>query len=221
MDWTGNTRSFVSRHENTFSFLYNSNLDHYPGMELKYPVVADKVMQPVGIATESINLYGNQEKKKRLTSEQLESLERSFQEEIKLEPERKMKLARELELQPRQVAVWFQNRRARWKAKQLESLYDKLKLDYDAVYKEKQKLQDEVRKLKALLDEQEVLRPVSAGYTEFSREETVESTAVAVRRSEEQVGTSHHQIPECNYLFNIEHCNPVSCSYWDVLPAYP
>lgn len=113
-------------------------------MEVKYPVVADKVMQPVGIATESINLYGNQEKKRRLTSEQLESLERSFQEEIKLEPERKMKLARELELQPRQVAVWFQNRRARWKAKQLESLYDKLKLDYDAVYKEKQKLQDEV-----------------------------------------------------------------------------
>ncbi|CAH2056694.1 unnamed protein product [Thlaspi arvense] len=84
------------------------------------------------------------EKKKRLTSEQLDSLESSFQEEIKLDPDRKMKLARELGLQPRQVAVWFQNRRARWKAKQLERLYDSLKLEFDAVSREKQKLQDEV-----------------------------------------------------------------------------
>ncbi|KAM0056601.1 putative transcription factor homeobox-WOX family [Helianthus debilis subsp. tardiflorus] len=87
----------------------------------------------------------NQDKKKRLTSEQLEALENSFQEEIKLDPDRKMKLAHELGLQPRQVAVWFQNRRARWKAKQLERLYDTLKQEFEAVFREKQKLQDEVR----------------------------------------------------------------------------
>lgn len=92
--------------------------------------------------------YGcsSQEKKKRLSSDQLESLERSFQEEIKLDPDRKMKLSRDLGLQPRQIAVWFQNRRARWKAKQLERLYDALKQEYDSVSKEKQKLQDEVIK---------------------------------------------------------------------------
>lgn len=88
--------------------------------------------------------YGNQEKKKRLTSDQIESLERSFQEEVKLDPDRKMKLSRELGLQPRQIAVWFQNRRARWKAKQLESLYDSLKQQFDVISREKQKLQDEV-----------------------------------------------------------------------------
>lgn len=93
------------------------------------------------------NNYGNQEKKKRLTNEQLESLERSFQEEIKLEPDRKLKLARELGLQPRQIAVWFQNRRARWKAKELERLYDVLKQEYDIMSKEKQKLQEEVSKI--------------------------------------------------------------------------
>lgn len=89
--------------------------------------------------------YGcSQEKKKRLTTDQLESLERSFQEEIKLDPDRKLKLSRDLGLQPRQIAVWFQNRRARWKAKQLERLYDTLKQEFDAMSKEKQKLQEEV-----------------------------------------------------------------------------
>lgn len=101
----------------------------------------------------NIHHYGSsstssQERKKRLTSDQLESLERSFQEEIKLDPDRKMKLARELGLQPRQIAVWFQNRRARWKSKQLELLYDSLKQDYDAVSREKLKLQEEVISVK-------------------------------------------------------------------------
>ncbi|KAL0291320.1 UNVERIFIED_CONTAM: putative homeobox-leucine zipper protein ATHB-51 [Sesamum calycinum] len=92
----------------------------------------------------SMNIYGQDPKKKRLSSEQLESLENSFQEEIKLDPDRKMKLARELGLQPRQIAVWFQNRRARWKGKQLERLYDALKQEFDVVSREKHKLQQEV-----------------------------------------------------------------------------
>jgi hypothetical protein len=95
---------------------------------------------------EKMMKYGNQEKKKRLTSEQMESLESSFQEEIKLDPQRKIKLSKELGLQPRQIAVWFQNRRARWKTKQLEQLYDSLKHQFNVVSKEKQQLQDEVCK---------------------------------------------------------------------------
>lgn len=91
-----------------------------------------------------LNMYGQDPKKKRLSTEQLESLENSFQEEIKLDPDRKMKLAKDLGLQPRQIAVWFQNRRARWKGKQLERLYDALKQEYDAVSREKHKLQQEV-----------------------------------------------------------------------------
>jgi len=84
------------------------------------------------------------DKKKRLTSDQLDSLESSFQKEIKLDPDRKMKLSKELGLQPRQIAVWFQNRRARWKNKQLEHLYDSLKQEFDVISKEKQKLEEEV-----------------------------------------------------------------------------
>ncbi|KAF0899155.1 hypothetical protein E2562_013376 [Oryza meyeriana var. granulata] len=73
------------------------------------------------------------EKKRRLTAEQVQLLERSFEEENKLEPERKTELARRLGMAPRQVAVWFQNRRARWKTKQLEHDFDRLKAAYDAL----------------------------------------------------------------------------------------
>ncbi|XP_020250055.1 homeobox-leucine zipper protein HOX16-like [Asparagus officinalis] len=73
------------------------------------------------------------EKKRRLTPEQVHMLERSFEAENKLEPERKSELAKKLGLQPRQVAIWFQNRRARWKTKQLERDFDRLKAAYDSL----------------------------------------------------------------------------------------
>uniref|UniRef100_A0A5B6YLA3 Homeobox-leucine zipper protein n=1 Tax=Davidia involucrata TaxID=16924 RepID=A0A5B6YLA3_DAVIN len=102
------------------------------------------------------------EKKRRLTPEQVHLLEKSFEVENKLEPERKTQLALKLRLQPRQVAVWFQNRRARWKTKQLERDYDKLKScydsllsDYDSVLKEKEKLKAEVASLTEKLQAKE------------------------------------------------------------------
>lgn len=101
------------------------------------------------------------EKKRRLTSEQVHLLEKSFEEENKLEPERKTQLAKKLGLQPRQVAVWFQNRRARWKTKQLERDYDVLKASYDSllstydsIMKENEKLKSEVASLNEKLQVQ-------------------------------------------------------------------
>ncbi|XP_031491326.1 homeobox-leucine zipper protein HAT5-like [Nymphaea colorata] len=98
------------------------------------------------------------EKKRRLTPEQVHLLERSFEAENKLEPERKSQLARKLGLQPRQVAVWFQNRRARWKTKQLErdydllkSAYDSLTSDYQGLVRENEKLKSEVVSLQSKL----------------------------------------------------------------------
>ena len=92
------------------------------------------------------------EKKRRLGVEQVKALEKNFEVENKLEPERKLKLAQELGLQPRQVAVWFQNRRARWKTKQLErdygvlkTNYDNLKLSFEALQNDNQALLKEVK----------------------------------------------------------------------------
>lgn len=73
------------------------------------------------------------EKKRRLNLHQVKALEKNFEVENKLDPERKLKLAGELGLQPRQVAIWFQNRRARWKTKQLERDYGTLKASYEAL----------------------------------------------------------------------------------------
>ncbi|GMH07960.1 hypothetical protein Nepgr_009800 [Nepenthes gracilis] len=93
-------------------------------------------------------------KKRRLTPEQVYLLEETFEAENKLKPERKSELAKKLGLQPRQVAVWFQNRRARWKTKQLERDFDLLKAsyntlrsNYDSILKENNNLKSEVLSL--------------------------------------------------------------------------
>lgn len=84
---------------------------------------------------------------RRFSDEQIKSLESMFETETRLEPRKKLQLARELGLQPRQVAIWFQNKRARWKSKQLErefsklqSSYNNLASRYEALKKEKQTL---------------------------------------------------------------------------------
>ncbi|KAJ0232556.1 Homeobox-leucine zipper protein HAT7 [Hirschfeldia incana] len=89
------------------------------------------------------------EKKKRLNLEQVRALEKSFELGNKLEPERKMQLAKALGLQPRQIAIWFQNRRARWKTKQLERDYDSLKKHLDVLKSDNDSLLAHNKKLHA------------------------------------------------------------------------
>lgn len=89
------------------------------------------------------------EKKRRLNLEQVKALEKSFELGNKLEPERKSQLARALGLQPRQVAIWFQNRRARWKTKQLEKDYDILKRQFESVKADNDALKNLNKKLHA------------------------------------------------------------------------
>ncbi|KAI3473948.1 hypothetical protein Pfo_028522 [Paulownia fortunei] len=210
MDWNGNLRvPFVSRPENSFSFLYNYNYDQIPGLEMKQPSMqtsSQHTMLPTIMDKNntSMNIYGQDPKKKRLSTEQLESLENSFQEEIKLDPDRKMKLA------------------ARWKGKQLERLYDALKQEFDAVSREKHKLQQEVLALRAILKDQVAKKQVSTGYTEVSGEETVESTSIP--SSDKPRGTNDvHQIAECSYVLNVDDYSSVMMTpyNWPALPSCP
>ncbi|KAK3413966.1 hypothetical protein EUGRSUZ_I02464 [Eucalyptus grandis] len=94
-------------------------------------------------------------RKRKLSEEQVNLLEQNFGSEHKLESERKDRLASELGLDPRQVAVWFQNRRARWKNKKLEEEYAKMKSAHEGTVIEKCHLESEVLKLKDQLIESE------------------------------------------------------------------
>lgn len=112
-------------------------------------------LQPAETTRKKKNKIKN---KKRFSDEQIRSLELIFESETKLEPRKKVQLARELNLQPRQVAIWFQNRRARWKSKQIEQEYRKLRDSYDnlasrfeSLKKEKQSLIIQLQNLGDLL----------------------------------------------------------------------
>jgi len=126
------------------------NFEDVCGSTINQPFYRPREMEEVADDDLDEGLH-HPEKKRRLTANQVQFLEKSFEVENKLDPERKIQLAKDLDLQPRQVAIWFQNRRARWKTKQLEkdyetlkSSYNALKADYDSLIKEKDKLKAEV-----------------------------------------------------------------------------
>ncbi|WOL09410.1 hypothetical protein Cni_G18163 [Canna indica] len=142
-------------HQLPAPFLPTTNLQQLRGMT---PMLGKRSMSFSGIETreemtadEELSDDGSQagEKKRRLNMEQVRTLEKSFELGNKLEPERKMQLARALGMQPRQVAIWFQNRRARWKTKQLEKDFDVLKRQFEAVKSENEALKSQNKQLQA------------------------------------------------------------------------
>ncbi|KAK9698819.1 hypothetical protein RND81_08G133200 [Saponaria officinalis] len=92
----------------------------------------------------------NSRKKLRLTKDQSAILEESFKEHNTLNPKQKLALAKRLGLRPRQVEVWFQNRRARTKLKQTEVDCEFLKRCCEQLTEENRRLQKEVHELRTL-----------------------------------------------------------------------
>ncbi|KAG6480077.1 homeobox-leucine zipper protein HOX21-like [Zingiber officinale] len=123
----------------------NAGISPIPG---KRCVTFDEMMNEHELSDDDESAVG-EKKKKRLSIEQVRTLERSFELGNKLEPERKVQLAKALGLRPRQVAIWFQNRRARSKSKQLEKDYDVLKRQFEAMRTENDSLLDRNKKLQA------------------------------------------------------------------------
>ncbi|XP_020586665.1 homeobox-leucine zipper protein HOX21-like [Phalaenopsis equestris] len=142
--------SFILQMQST-----NSDHDHLPVPPLNPQDFSSRGMQGIveacgeGEEELSDDCLQAGEKKRRLNVEQVRTLEKNFELGNKLEPERKMHLARALGLQPRQIAIWFQNRRARWKTKQLEKDYDLLKRQFDAIKADNDVLQAHNKKLLA------------------------------------------------------------------------
>ncbi|CAI0406632.1 unnamed protein product [Linum tenue] len=93
---------------------------------------------------------GSTRKKLRLSKDQSAFLEESFKEHNTLNPKQKLALAKQLNLRPRQVEVWFQNRRARTKLKQTEVDCEYLKRCCETLTEENRRLQKELQELRAL-----------------------------------------------------------------------
>ncbi|XP_060957557.1 homeobox-leucine zipper protein ATHB-52 [Cannabis sativa] len=101
----------------------------------------------------------SQNNKKRLSDEQVRVLERNFCYEKKLESEHKHQLANQLGIPARQVAVWYQNKRARWRTQSLEVDCTTLQYRLDAALAEKKQLEKELLVLRGELHlAQEALR---------------------------------------------------------------
>ncbi|KHN44561.1 Homeobox-leucine zipper protein HAT3 [Glycine soja] len=134
----------------------NNNLNHH--QQQQYPFYVHKPPQSVPNQRASFNnLFhfhdGDAEasrKKLRLSKEQALVLEETFKEHNSLNPKQKQALAKQLNLMPRQVEVWFQNRRARTKLKQTEVDCEYLKNCCENLTEENRRLQKEVQELRAL-----------------------------------------------------------------------
>ncbi|XP_059662143.1 homeobox-leucine zipper protein ATHB-12-like [Cornus florida] len=81
------------------------------------------------------NASRNQKKKnkRRFSDRQIEQLESMFESESRPQLRTKQELANKTGLHPRQVAIWFQNKRSRSKPKQVEQRYQRLKISYDTL----------------------------------------------------------------------------------------
>ncbi|KAF8673641.1 hypothetical protein HU200_048386 [Digitaria exilis] len=77
--------------------------------------------------------WGRPAKKRRLSDEQARLLELNFRKERKLETPARCSWPPSSALDAKQVAVWFQNRRARHKSKLMEEEFSKLRAAHDAV----------------------------------------------------------------------------------------
>ncbi|KAK8718255.1 hypothetical protein V6N13_045496 [Hibiscus sabdariffa] len=135
----------------------------------------------------------NKNNKRRFSDDQIRSLESIFESESRLDPRKKFQVAKDLGLQPRQIAIWFQNKRARRKSKQLErdynilqDSYNNLASKFEGLKKEKQALLSQLQKLNDLLKkprEEEQWHQVEA-----VKSESDEQLSFSMERSEHALG---------------------------------
>ncbi|XP_051117312.1 homeobox-leucine zipper protein ATHB-40-like [Andrographis paniculata] len=114
---------------------------------------------------------GERNRKRKLSWQQISMLEESFRSDQKLETRRKDLLAAELGLDPRQVAVWFQNRRARWRTSKMAQDYSHLRSEHHHLLLHNRILDAQVTELKEQVQkgEKEIKRLSDHGLTSNSQ----------------------------------------------------
>ncbi|KAG8386358.1 hypothetical protein BUALT_Bualt03G0140500 [Buddleja alternifolia] len=142
-------------------------LDHTIDALRVHPVIAMSVQSPTG-ETQAIQVISDRKDTIEawirschgkldadqfglFLTEQVRLLEACFDAGKKLEPEQKFQLARELGVPPRQIAIWYQNKRARWKNQSLEVDHGALQVRLEAALVEKKQLEKEVDNLRGEL----------------------------------------------------------------------
>ncbi|KAF5743441.1 Homeobox-leucine zipper protein ATHB-7 [Tripterygium wilfordii] len=142
--------------------------------------------------------------KPRFSDEQIRLLESIFKSEAKLEPRKKVEVARKVGLEPRQVGIWFQNKRARFKSKQLEQEYTTLRAQYETLASqfqslemERQTLLSQLHKLSKTLDESHDI-----GHTSKNNKcETDDDQVVVEGHDHLKMGSREDNPENCYYSF--------------------
>ncbi|KAI3694010.1 hypothetical protein L1987_76968 [Smallanthus sonchifolius] len=162
----------------------------------------------------------NNKIQRRFTNQQIKSLETIFQFESKLEPRKKLQVAKDLGLQPRQVAIWFQNKRARWKSKQLEkdysilkASYDSLSSRYDLLNKENESLTQQLKKLHEVMKKKAKSSSSGDNSNNSSEEKVSDADSSLKQEYVEHDHTDNWDDLECDHLLD-EDTNNKWLEFW-------
>ncbi|XP_049401736.1 homeobox-leucine zipper protein ATHB-52-like [Solanum stenotomum] len=141
--------------------------------------------------------------KKRLTQEQVKRLEASFDLTKKLELDQKLQLAKELGVPPRQIAIWYQNRRARWKNQSLELDYTTLQLKLDTTLAEKKQIEKENERLKIELKKvNEMLIAIKQAKVQEELAQGIIPCSISSGNCEEGGSSSFQEDVSCSWVNN-------------------
>ncbi|KAK1438565.1 hypothetical protein QVD17_04374 [Tagetes erecta] len=160
------------------------------------------------------------EGRKRFTDKQISFLEYMFETQSRPELRMKHQLAHKLGLHPRQVAIWFQNKRARSKSRQIEQEYNTLKHNYETLASKSESLKKENQ---ALLNQLELLRNAAEKCQEKASSSGEESDDWFTNSSEGMFGQEIN-VPFCdgigyfeegNSLLGIDEQLPDLQKWWD------
>lgn len=149
--------------------------------------------------------------KKRLTQDQLHLLEMSFITNPKLEGDRKQELASKLGVPPKQVAIWYQNKRARCKIEAIELDYKAIQLQLQNVLAHNRMLQSEVSSLTNELNQAHHLLCLASKPSAAPASASASASASTSAPSFSVLGRSSFSSPETSM-------NTVSWGNADILP---